>query len=204
MPCYQCGSPDGSTLQLCPACIEKNRLEKLQARRDILEYEPQGDLVHDLMRDPWLKATGVFQLVTALFVLLLFTGPVARYGIWASFLFASATAIGLVALLILIFLWIRMLMHDTMWAVVSLLFPGFIYRYVIVNWEQKEVKIFFFIQAFCTLLSLFLTQVLANHLGTHFLSVYFMLQDYLYGRASSISDMSEDFLPLPGMGQTGF
>ena len=70
----------------------------------------------------------------------IFFGPVTSYGVPAAVFFSLMIVTGSAALLIGISFWFRMLALAPMWGVMTLFFPGLIYRYVYLNWDDYAVR----------------------------------------------------------------
>lgn len=164
--CYECGSEAGTSLQLCPECIEKHkaaRSERIQNVGD--EFRPKDDVFDVLIHSAWVQSAAALTLFTTIFVVLLFKGPYAAYGVSAAGGFALMVSAGIISFGLMVLFWSRMLVLSPMYALVSIFFPFVVYRYVYFNWEDRAVKIATGIHVATLCAAILGAQFLASALG---------------------------------------
>lgn len=184
MSCYGCGSANGSTFKLCPACLAERKLQHAQTKQNVLQLH-RGD-----ESDPFLKfmsstvakliAAGV--LVTAIFGYLLLQGPVAEFGMLATAIFAAMVSCYLISVLTWALFWMRALVHDIFWAIACTIIPCLVYRYVILRWQEREVRAYFIVHLLSLLLSGVLTFALSVQLQAPPLEVFKLYSFYINGK----------------------
>lgn len=147
--CYQCGDADGSELQLCRSCQERNKRRRDQLRAVLhVNTDPtkEGAGVK-LLTNPRTQSIFAFflwYLVTGFLILLGVDHGVAIEACIALSAFAASLTLFFATYLILC---ISVMTYDTIHGVVALLIPFSVYRLIFmtgrtsklsVSWEQHR------------------------------------------------------------------
>lgn len=197
MGCYECGSPDGDQLRLCPDCIAKRRNRRAAVKEEATKVDETPDTAYELMNDPYAIAAGFLNLVTLCFVFFLFAGPVSAEGVLPSLLFGLMVANSIISVLVYLFFLVRMLTMDTMWGVMTLLFPFLMGRYIMVNWDDAAVRKYTFISIATFAVSLILAKGLADQLDVSVWRVWSIYELYTAGADVHVREQ-------PGLGMFFF
>lgn len=186
MPCPTCGSPEGSVGMLCPGCVADFKSQHQARRKEILFHKPKEDLIHGVTTDWRVQLGGLIVLICALFLFFLFFGPVKSKGTAASFLFACMAANFFVSALTWTWFWVKMVVHEIMWAIGAIFVPCLVYRYVYLNWQETKVP--FVIHFLCGVLSFVFAALLGARLEISMFETLFLFNKYIYGFDVPIMD----------------
>lgn len=180
MACYGCGAAEGSSVQLCPACIAKRRSAR---STEVVEniFKPTGgpDPLTIILQSPLLQL-----IATIVFYFLLYTyfshaGPVIRFGPVAAALFAGMVLCSAIGVVTWILFWVKLVVFEPYWALGSLILPALVYRFVLINWH--EYKIYFTIHIAAIVASVVIGCILADWLNMEFLEVFSVYQLFTHG-----------------------
>jgi hypothetical protein len=147
--CFQCGDTDGSELQLCRTCQERNnqRRDKLRAVLHVnTDPTKEGASVKLLTnaRTQSIFAFFLWYLITGLLILLGVDYGVAIEACVALSAFTASLTLFIATYLLLC---MSVMTYDTIHGVVALLIPGSVYRLIFmtgrtsklsVSWEQHR------------------------------------------------------------------
>jgi hypothetical protein len=192
MGCYSCGSEHGDAFKLCPACIEQRKGQRAQIKKAALDSHrsTEPDPVLAVTSSKTLKLLGLGVLVTIVFAILLLQGPIADFGIVSTAFFAGMISCFVVGVFTWMLFWSRMLVFDLFWAIGACIVPPLVYRYVVVRWDEPQVRSLFVVHFLSLVISLALMFGLAMQLQTSPLEVYKLYSFYIDGKKPVFSSAS--------------
>lgn len=161
--CLECGSEHGSQFQLCPACINRKRQERVAYRKRFQEEYMTQEHGTVSLDSPVMMGAGIVLLGFLVFSGYILFSPLEHEGLIAMLYLAVSAAAYSISLLSWGYFWMRMIILDFMWAVASCILPCLVYRYIALNPEQAmpiAAVHFTFLG-----LSFVFTWLLADHLG---------------------------------------
>lgn len=184
MGCYRCGSEQGDESRLCPNCAERRMAER-RGRVDEMREEYQAvDTAHEVFQSPLVRGAACVAAVMIGCIVSLLGGPFAKSGAGPSLVFGGMLGFAAISAVTWAFFWMRLMVMEPTWALASFLFPGFVYRYVMLEWDESRV--YFFIHIGCVVLTLLSAGLLSSITDKAVWEILSIYQLYTHGQSAEV------------------
>lgn len=107
-----------------------------------LNPAPKRDLVYEVFSKPLYWFLGALVLAALSCAWCLMYPPLPSASVAASLVYGLLLTTGLISLLTWLFFWSKLSIISPYWAVSSFLFPGLLYRYLILYFNEHKIVVF--------------------------------------------------------------